>query len=307
MGRRRNPTVHGWLVLDKPLGLSSNAALSRLKRLFDTAKVGHAGTLDPLATGLLPVAFGEATKTVPYIVDGAKTYRFDVIWGARTSTDDAEGEIVATSDIRPTHARINAVLPKFTGSISQVPPQFSAIKVDGERAYARARAGEDMVLTSRNVEIHRLVLAGQGDDEAPMDRATFICDCGKGTYIRSLARDIGSELGCEGHVGALRRLRVDPFSEADMVTFDQLETVGEAGPDGLAGFLRPVQAALGNLVHVNLSLADAATLRRGQPVLLRGRDAPVVAGAVCALSEGHAVAICEAVDGSLHPRRVFQH
>jgi tRNA pseudouridine55 synthase len=307
MGRKRRiSTVHGWLVLDKPPGLSSNGALSRLKRLFDCPKAGHAGTLDPLATGLLPVAFGEATKTVPIMVDGEKTYRFDAVWGTRTSTDDAEGEAIATSSRRPTAAEIDAVLPAFTGTIRQVPPKFSAIKIDGARAYALARSGEEVELASREVEIHRLERLAAVEGPAGIERTTFVCDCGKGTYIRSLARDIGVMLGCEGHAASLRRLRVGPFGEADMVTFAQIEAAAEAGSQALAALLRPVEAALAGLPHVEVGADDAATLARGQAVLLRGRDAPVLHGPVCVMFAGLAVAIAEGDGGRIHPRRVFQ-
>ena len=302
--KRRKATVHGWIALDKPLGLSSNAALSRLKRLFDCPKAGHAGTLDPLATGMLPVAFGEATKTVPFIVDTRKTYRFEAVWGARTSTDDLEGEIVAASDKRPALPQIDAVLPAFTGTIRQVPPQYSAIKIGGERAYALARGGEDVEIPEREVDVFSLRRVG-GD--ALEERTLFECDCGKGTYIRALARDIGEALGCHAHVGMLRRLRVGPFLETDMVTLEEIEAAADDGPDELARLVKPLDAALTDMPCVNVSLDDAATIARGQPVLLRGRDAPVIHGNVCVMCEGRAIAIGEGSGGLIHPRRVFQY
>ncbi|MCB1472614.1 MAG: tRNA pseudouridine(55) synthase TruB [Rhodobiaceae bacterium] len=308
MGRRhRKSTVHGWLVLDKPLGMSSNQALSRLKRIFDCPKAGHAGTLDPLASGLLPVALGEATKTVPFIVDAAKIYRFDAVWGARTATDDLEGEIVAESASRPTAEEIDRLLPRFVGRIAQVPPAYSAIKVAGERAYARARSGEAVEMAEREVDIHRLERLGTATADERLERTTLECDCGKGTYIRAIARDLGAALGCQGHVGALRRLRVGPFMEADMVTFEIIEAAAEHGADGLTRLLRPLEVALTGMTKITLRADDAATLARGQPALLRGRDAPLVHGPVCVMCEGRAVAIGEGDGGRIHPRRIFQY
>ena len=304
--KRRKATVHGWIALDKPLGLSSNAALGRLKRLFDCPKAGHAGTLDPLATGMLPVAFGEATKTVPFIVDGSKTYRFEAVWGVRTSTDDLEGEAVGTSEKRPALSEIDATLPAFIGTIRQVPPQYSAIKIGGERAYKLARSGEDVEMPSREVEIHDLRRIDDGDDRL-VERTTFDCDCGKGTYIRAIARDLGEAMGCHAHVGMLRRLRVGPFHEAAMVTFEEIEAAAEKGPQALASLVQPLESALTDMPRVEVGFDDAATLRRGQPILLRGRDAPVVHGPVCVMCDGVAVALAEGAGGQIHPRRVFQY
>ncbi|MBO6509850.1 MAG: tRNA pseudouridine(55) synthase TruB, partial [Roseibium sp.] len=208
--KRKKNTINGWLVLDKPYGITSNEALGKIKRIFSPQKVGHAGTLDPRASGLLPVAFGEATKTVPFVMDGRKVYRFEVTWGAETSTDDTEGEVVATSDIRPQHDKIRAVLGEFVGTIMQVPPKFSAIKVGGERAYNLARDGEEVELEARPIDVHRLDLVDCPDQ----DRAVFEAECGKGTYVRALARDLGQRLGTRGHVTELRRLLVGPFGEA---------------------------------------------------------------------------------------------
>ncbi len=309
MGRRkRESTVHGWLILDKPVGLTSTRAVSRLKRLFDTGKAGHAGTLDPLASGCLPVAFGEATKTVPFVVDGLKVYRFTVRWGIETDTDDSEGKTVETSDVRPTDDQIDAILPDFTGLIDQVPPRFSAIKIAGERAYDLAREGEEVDLKTRQVEILSLERTGPSRD----GETEFECECGKGTYVRALARDIGRALGTRGHIVALRRLAVGPFDEEDMIPLDKLEELcdrapGPDDPDKVtpADFLRPVETALDDIPALAINRSDATRLRNGQPVLLRGRDAPVLSGLVYATMQGKLVALVEADRGELHPKRVF--
>jgi tRNA pseudouridine55 synthase len=304
MGRRsRESPVHGWLVLDKPVGMTSTQAVGRLKRLFGTRKAGHAGTLDPLASGCLPVAFGEATKTVPFVVDGLKIYRFTVRWGAETDTDDAEGSVVATSDIRPSDTGIDAALPAFTGRIEQVPPRYSAVKIGGERAYDLAREGEEVELSARLVEILAFERTGPTRD----DETGFECECGKGTYVRALARDLGRTLGARGHVVALRRLAVGPFGEADMISLDKLEEVCDRAPGqkDLADFLRPVETALDDIPALAISRSDATRLKNGQPVLLRGRDAPVLNGLVYATTQGRLVALVEADRGELHPKRVF--
>lgn len=298
--RKKGNPVHGWLVLDKPLEMTSTRAVGILKRLFFAQKVGHAGTLDPLATGILPIAFGEATKTVSYAVDGQKVYRFTVRWGAETTTDDAEGPVTATGDGRPTVADIEALLSQFTGEILQVPPRFSAVKVDGERAYALARDGEDVVLEARPVVIDELELIDAPDD----DTAVFEARCGKGTYVRAIARDMGRVLGCRGHVIGLRRSRVGPFSEDEAVTLGELEDAAEAGED-LATFLRPVEMALGEILEINISPSDAADLAQGRSVLIRGRDAPILGGAAYAIFKGRVVALGEIEKGALHPTRVF--
>lgn len=300
--RKKGRTVNGWLVLDKPLGRTSTQALGAVKRLFDAQKAGHAGTLDPLATGILPIAFGEATKTVPYAVDGEKAYRFTVTWGAERTTDDIEGEIVATSDLRPTLDDIEALLPQFIGEISQVPPQFSAIKVAGNRAYDLARDGEVVELQARTVVIEDLRLTEFVD----ADTAVFEAECGKGTYVRAIARDMGRALGCRGHVSELRRLAVGPFTEIEAVTMDELIAAHEAGgPEALDAYLQPVQAALTNLTELAVSPADASQLARGKTVLLRGRDAPIFTGAFFATCKGQLVAMGDADKGQLRPVRVF--
>jgi tRNA pseudouridine55 synthase len=298
--RKKGNPVHGWLVLDKPLEMTSTRAVGIMKRLFFAQKVGHAGTLDPLATGILPIAFGEATKTVPFAVDGQKAYRFTVRWGAETATDDAEGEVVATGDARPTVADIEALLAQFTGEIMQVPPQFSAVKVDGERAYALARDGCEVVLEARPVVIDELRLVDVPDD----DTAVLEARCGKGTYVRAIARDMGRALGCRGHVIALRRSRVGPFSESEAVSLAEIEDAAEAGED-LESFLHPVERALGDIIELNVSPSDAANLAQGRSILIRGRDAPVLGGAAYAMSKGRIIALGEIEKGALHPTRVF--
>ncbi len=298
--RKKGNPVHGWLVLDKPLEMTSTRAVGILKRLFFAQKVGHAGTLDPLATGILPIAFGEATKTVSFAIDGEKVYRFTVRWGAETATDDAEGAVTATGEGRPTVEDIEALLPQFIGEIMQVPPQYSAIKVDGERAYALARDGEEVVLEPRPVVIDELRLV----DVPDQDTSIFGARCGKGTYVRAIARDMGRVLGCRGHVIGLRRTRVGPFTEEAAVDLAEIEDAAEAGED-LSSFLQPVEMPLGDILEINVSPSDAADLAQGRSVLIRGRDAPVLGGAAYAMSKGQIVALGEIERGALHPTRVF--
>ena len=299
---RRGRPVNGWLVLDKPLGMTSTAAVAKAKWLFEAAKAGHAGTLDPLATGILPIALGEATKTVAYAMEGEKTYRFTVRWGAETSTDDAEGDVVETSEQRPARATIEDVLPQFTGIIEQVPPQFSAIKVAGERAYDLARHGETVNLAARPVEITSLILI-----EADTDAATFEAKCGKGAYVRAIARDMGRVLGVFGHVVALRRTRVGPFSEANMISLEKLEDLRhkDAGREAIDQVLLPVTTALDDIPALAVATADAARLKHGQSVILRGANAPVEEPAVLVTWQGEAIAIGEVTGGLLRPRRVL--
>ncbi|MBV1707912.1 MAG: tRNA pseudouridine(55) synthase TruB [Hyphomicrobiales bacterium] len=284
--------VNGWVVLDKPAFTTSTSAVSRLKFLFNAKKAGHAGTLDPLATGILPIAFGEATKTVPFVQDGEKAYRFTIAWGAETSSDDAEGEVTATSDMRPSAAQVEALLPRFIGEITQIPPAFSAIKIGGERAYDLARSGAVLDMPPRQVTIHALRLV-----HADAGSATLEAECGKGTYVRAIARDLGRALGCYGHVIALRRTRVGPFLERDAVTFEALER------DGMA-LLRPVDAGIAEVPSVIVDRQGAAQLRRGQALVLRGRDAPGE-GVIWASCGGVAIAIGTVEQGALHPERVF--
>lgn len=304
MGKRsKGRPVHGWLVLDKPQGLTSTRAVSAAKRLADAAKAGHAGTLDPLATGVLPIAFGEATKTVPFVVDGAKSYRFTVAWGRETTTDDAEGEVLNESAIRPSRSDIERVLPEFTGDIMQVPPHYSAVKVEGQRAYDLARNGEAFELQPRPVMIERLALVEHAQETGSVLEA----DCGKGTYVRALARDFGRRLGCLGHVIALRRTRVGPFTDRHTISLANLQEMSHsaAGREAVLAALMPVETALDDIPALAVSGSDAARLKRGQAVLMRGRDAPILEGPVYAMSRGLLVALGEVQHGELRPTRVF--
>ena len=300
--KREKRDVHGWIVLDKPVGMSSTHAVSVVKRLLQAKRAGHAGTLDPLASGVLPIALGEATKTVSFVMEGRKVYRFTVRWGEERDTDDAEGRITAVSAERPSADTISAALPRFVGQITQVPPRFSAIKIDGERAYDLAREGESVEIAARPVEIHRLELI----ETADQDHAKFMAECGKGTYVRALARDLGRMLGCQGHVAALRRTAVGPFGEDVGVRLDALQRLR---PDETAAAERaallPVEAGLAALPALRVSSADAGRLARGQAVLLRGRDAPVMAGWVAVSSQGALIALAEVEKGELRPRRIF--
>jgi tRNA pseudouridine55 synthase len=291
---RRGRPVHGWLILDKPAGVTSAHAVARAKRTLDAAKAGHAGTLDPAATGLLALAFGEATKTVPFIADAAKRYRFTVRWGAATTTDDAEGATIATSDARPDRAAIEAALPAFTGDILQVPPQVSAVKVGGERAYALARAGETPDLAPRPLHVARLALVAMPD----ADTASFEMTCGKGGYVRSIARDLGAALGCLGHVAALRRLATGPFDLEGAASWDDL-----AAPD-LAGRILPLEAALAGVPELACPPALAPRLLNGNPMPLPG--AGLAEGATAwASRDGVPLALGTWHAGALHPSRVF--
>jgi tRNA pseudouridine55 synthase len=275
-----------------------------VKRLFQARRAGHAGTLDPLASGLLPIALGEATKTVPFVMEGRKTYRFTVRWGEERDTDDAEGRVTATSAERPTAEAIRSLLPRFSGLIEQVPPRFSAVKIAGERAYDLARDGERVELAPRPVEIHRLELIEMPDP----DHAVFAAECGKGTYVRALARDMGRALNCLGHVAALRRTAVGPFAEDAAARLDTLQQTGQAGGENgtveLPALL-PVAAGLAALPALRVSPADAGRLARGQAVLLRGRDAPVMEGWVSVSAQGALVALAQVEQGELRPRRIF--
>ena len=293
--RKQRVEVHGWLILDKPVGMTSTYAVAAVRRLLHAKKAGHAGTLDPLASGILPLAFGEGTKTVPYVVDGEKAYRFTVRWGAETTTDDAEGPVTNQSAVRPEASAIEALLPRFTGVIEQVPPQFSAIKVDGERAYDLARDGEVVALKARQVEIHALRMV----DYTP-EQSVFEAECGKGTYVRAIARDLGRALGCFGHIIALRRTRVGPFLEADATPFADLED-----PACLAQVLRSVESGLTELPCLMMSRDQANRIRRGQSVILRGRDAPLDGGPVYATCDHAVLAIGMIERGEFVPNRVF--
>jgi tRNA pseudouridine55 synthase len=302
--KRDKRDVHGWVVLDKPVGMTSTHAVSVVKRLFSAKRCGHAGTLDPLASGALPIALGEATKTVPFVMDGRKLYRFTIQWGEERDTDDAEGRSVSTSNERPSPEAICARLPLFTGLIQQVPPRYSAIKIEGERAYDLARDGEQVELAPRPVQIGRLEIV----DVPDRDHAVLEAECGKGTYVRSLARDLGRALGCFGHVSALRRAAVGPFGEETMILLEQLEALCHRAASGegcLADALMPVETALDDIPALAVSRADAARLQRGQAVLLRGRDAPNFRGTIYVTVSGQLLALAELDRGEIVPKRVF--
>ena len=300
--KREKRDVHGWVVLDKPVGMSSTHAVMLVKRLFQAKRAGHAGTLDPLASGVLPIALGEATKTVPFVMEGRKVYRFTLRWGEERDTDDAEGRVTASSAERPSAATLAALLPRFVGQIAQVPPRFSAVKIDGERAYDLARDGEAVDIAPRQVEIHRLELIQMPDP----DHATLLAECGKGTYVRALARDLGRALGCLGHVAALRRTAVGPFDEDIAVSLDALQRLrSEEAPAIERGALLPVETGVAALPALQVSSSDAGRLARGQAVLLRGRDAPVLGGWVSVSSGGALIALAQVEKGELRPRRIF--
>ncbi len=293
--RSNREEINGWLVLDKPQGMTSTHAVSRLKRIFNAKKAGHAGTLDPLATGILPIAFGEATKTVPFVQDGEKAYRFTVKWGVETDSDDADGAVTRTSDRRPVQQDIEALLPRFIGTIMQTPPVYSAIKINGERAYDLAREGEEVVISAREVTIHALRMTSFSPEEAVLE-----AECGKGTYVRAIARDLGQLLECYGHVTALRRTRVGPFREEDAVPLAELEAEDTNPFEDLLS----VVAGLTELPCVVVDRNAAARLRRGQSLMLRGRDAPSE-GVAYASCGGVPVAFGDVQAGELLPRRIF--
>jgi tRNA pseudouridine55 synthase len=303
MARRSGNDIHGWLVFDKPQGFTSNQALGRLKRLFNPKKVGHAGTLDPLATGVLPIAFGEATKTVAHAVECEKTYDFTIRWGIETDTDDAEGKAIRASKVRPSPEAIEAALGAFVGDVMQTPPCYSAIKVEGERAYDLARDGETVELAPRLVSIYRLDIV---ETHSP-DLSRLICDCGKGTYVRSIARDLGQALGCYGHIAALRRTAVGPFHAESAISLETLESLSnsDGGRGALLSTIVPVETALDGIPALAISGDDAARLKRGQSILIRGGNAPIVNGPVYAISRGVLIAIGEAERGEMRPVRVF--
>lgn len=296
--RKKGRKVHGWLVVDKPLGMTSSAVVNKAKWAFDAQKAGHAGTLDPEASGVLAIAFGEATKTVPYVTDSMKAYRFTVRLGQATNTDDGDGEIVASSDARPSADDIRAALGQFSGDIMQVPPQFSAVKVDGERAYKRARDGEEMELAARPLYVESLELVEMLD----ADHAVLEMICGKGGYVRSIARDLGQVLDCYGHVVALRRVWAGPFELDDAIDFDLLDKM--AKDPALDENLLPLSAGLNDLEELRCTPEGAAKLRNGNPGMVIASD--VEYGEECWTSlDGQPVAIGTYKAGELHPSRVF--
>jgi tRNA pseudouridine55 synthase len=287
--------VNGWINLDKPVGVTSTQAVAQLKYLFNAKKAGHAGTLDPLASGVLPIAFGEATKTVSVVQDGTKAYRFTVKWGEETDTDDAEGRVVASSALRPSPDEIAAVAPRFVGTLSQTPPTYSAIKIAGERAYDLARDGAEFEIAARDIVVHRLELVSSEPDQA-----VFEAECGKGAYIRAIARDLGRALGCGGHVILLRRTRVGPFWAERGVELDTLRTSEEARATALSS----IDAGLSELTRVPTDRTGAARLRRGQKLLLRGSGAPPE-GPAYVICLGTPVAVGVVEDGYFASTRVF--
>ncbi len=306
MGRRhKGQLVHGWLNLDKPLGLSSSQAVSRVQRAFDAKKAGHGGTLDPLATGILPIAFGEATKTAAFAMNGIKAYQFGVRWGEARSTDDREGDVIETHDHRPAARQIDSALAAFVGAIEQVPPRYSAVKIDGRRAYDLARRDKAVELKSRTVEVRELYLIDVPDEE----RAVLSVTCGKGTYVRALARDLAHYLGTVGHVDWLRRTAVGPFTETDAISLDKIEALGHIPPD--SSLLMPIEAVLDDIPALAITVQEAQKLKHGQSisVLSVARQSlfkDIEQGdTVCAMSEGRLVALARITDGGIHPVRVM--
>ncbi len=307
--RHRKPRgrpLDGWLIIDKPQGLTSTDVVNRLKRWFDAQKCGHGGTLDPLATGVLPIAFGAATKTVPYVMDGTKLYEFTLRFGEARDTDDADGQVIETSDVRPTDEQIRAALPAFIGDIMQVPPVFSAVKVAGERAYDLARAGAPPVLEPRPARVDRFELVGRPDP----DHALFEVQSGKGVYMRSLARDLARACGALGHIAALRRLRVGPFLAAAAIPLDKLqptEDIPRASPD----LLLPVSTALADIPALALTEAEATGLSHGQAISLVAlmgripRAADPDGGLARAMAGGRVIGLCRLEDGWLRPERLL--
>ncbi|TYB86350.1 tRNA pseudouridine(55) synthase TruB [Oceaniovalibus sp. ACAM 378] len=300
MGRRKGRDISGWLVVDKPAGPTSTAVVNKVRWAFQAAKAGHAGTLDPDATGVLAIALGEATKTVPYITDALKAYRFTVRFGQATNTDDAQGEVTATSDLRPTDEDIRRALVPLTGDIEQVPPQFSAVKIDGERAYKRARDGETMEIASRPLFVDELTLLSRPDP----DHAELEMVCGKGGYVRAIARDLGIALGCHGHVVSLRRTWSGPFDVEDGLTMEQVEAMAHT-PE-LDNHLLPLETGLADLPEVRCTAEGAARLKNGNPGQVISSDAEY-GDEAWASFEGRAVAVGIYRSGELHPSRVFNN
>jgi tRNA pseudouridine55 synthase len=296
--RRKGRNISGWLVVDKPAGQTSTTVVNKVRWALNANKAGHAGTLDPDATGVLAVAIGEATKTVPYITDALKAYEFTVRLGVSTNTDDAEGEVLATSDLRPDDDAIKASLARFIGDIEQVPPQFSAVKVDGQRAYKLARAGEEMELAARALWVESLLLIDRPD----ADHVTLEMVCGKGGYVRSIARDLGQTLGCLGHVRDLRRVWSGPFDASDGLTLDQVEQM--ARTDALDAHVLPLEQGLQDLPEVKATAEGAARLRNGNPGMVMAYNVEY-GDEVWASYEGRAVAVGRYKAGELHPSRVF--
>ncbi|MVT00865.1 tRNA pseudouridine(55) synthase TruB [Devosia sp. L53-10-65] len=296
--KSKKRAISGWVVLDKPYDFTSTQAVGKVRWLLNAAKAGHAGTLDPLATGILPIALGEATKAVPQVQDGIKVYRFTIGWGKATTTDDTEGEVVATSDVRPEQGALEAVLPRFTGTIMQRPPAFSAIKVDGERAYDLARAGETVELAERPIDIDAIELVSHSPEESVLE-----VTCGKGTYVRALARDIAEALGTVGHVTKLHRAAVGPFTDDDAVSIEELEAA-EAG-EARDALLLPVSAGLEDIEEIRLDAGQAKAVSHGNAVLLNGANAPVSVDECWVSFKGKVLATGHVEFGQFKPGRVF--
>ena len=298
--RRKGRAVDGWLVVDKPAGMGSTAVVNAVRRALDARKAGHAGTLDPLATGVLAIALGEATKTVPYVTDALKCYRFTVRLGQTTDTDDAEGAVIAESPLRPTDAEIAAALAPFRGEILQVPPRYSAVKVAGERAYALAREGEEVTLAARPLWVDSLEVIARPD----ADHVALEMVCGKGGYVRAIARDLGQALGCGAHVAALRREWSGPFEAGGAVGMAEIEAAGEDGGAALMARLLPLSAALADLPELPATPEGAARLRNGNPGMVLAADVEYGEEAWASF-EGRALAVGTYRAGELHPSRVF--
>jgi tRNA pseudouridine55 synthase len=306
MGRRKKgQPISGWVIIDKPKGMSSSQVVGKVKWLLDAQKAGHGGTLDPLATGILPIALGEATKTVSFVMDGTKIYRCWVRFGASTTTDDVEGEIVERSNVRPTATDIQAVLPEFEGDITQIPPVYSAIKIDGKRAYKRARADEEVEMPSRVVRIESVTLV----EMLEPDLAVIDVRCGKGTYIRALARDLAVRLGTFGHVADLRRLQAGPFDESQAISLDSLETLRHSAP--VNEVVLPIMTALDDILELALTEVEAGKMRQGMPisampVLNRTPDLQVPFGQTVMAMDGNTpVALARIEGGEIRSIRVL--
>jgi tRNA pseudouridine55 synthase len=312
MTAKRGRVVNGWLIVDKPSGLGSTPVVGRVRRLLDARKLGHGGTLDPLATGLLPIALGEATKCVSYVMDAPKRYRFTLRWGEARDSDDAQGTVTEQSPIRPNRAQIEAALPAFTGRIEQIPPAFSAVKLGGRRAYDLARRKQEVNLAARSVEVEEFRLLPpdeRADAETLRDFASFEVLCGKGTYIRALARDLGVRLGTCAHVTALRRLSVGPFCEGHAISLESLEALGHSA--AASGWIYPVEAALDDIPALSLNEAEAGRLRCGQAVSISSRSSNEAVQAlaqgsiVVAMEAGKAVGLARLEAGDLRPVRIL--
>jgi len=307
--RKKGNAIHGWINIYKPAGMGSTDVVRTVKRALKPQKIGHGGTLDPLAEGILPLALGEATKTIHYCQDALKTYIFRVKWGQQTTTDDAEGDVIYTSDVRPSAADIDALLPQYHGDISQVPPQFSAVKIDGQRAYDLAREGESVTIEPRNVYIEKLTVTDHTETET-----TFECRCGKGTYIRSLARDMARDLGTFGHVSFLKRASVGPLNEKSAISLDVFEKIDHSAD--LDTVLLPVETMLDDILALALNETEAARLRNGQSVTFvsrpdvqrlydAGLDTLNEVNTALVTCKGKPVAITEIAGTEISPSRVF--